>query len=65
MTDTKREPWMSAQLEKELNATAENGAVSCTRIQEFAAKHNLDITKMKSFVDCIGLKVTGCQKLCA
>ncbi len=55
---------MSAQLEKELTAAAENGTVSCARIQEFAAKHNLDITRMKSFVDCIGLKVTGCQKLC-
>jgi len=55
---------MSTQLEKELKATAENGAVSCARIQKFAAKHNLDITKMKSFVECIGLKVTNCQKLC-
>ena len=64
MTDAKREPWMSAHLEKELTAAAENGTVSCARIQEFAAKHNLDITRMKSFVDCIGLKVTGCQKLC-
>ena len=64
MTDAQREPWMSAQLEKELTAAAENGTVSCARIQEFAAKHNLDITRMKSFVDCIGLKVTGCQKLC-
>jgi hypothetical protein len=65
MTDAKREPWMSALLEKELKATAENGAVSCARIQEFAAKHNLDITKMKSFVDCIDLKVTDCKKLCS
>jgi hypothetical protein len=64
MTDAQRELWMSAQLEKELTAAAENGTVSCARIQEFAAKHNLDITRMKSFVDCIGLKVTGCQKLC-
>jgi hypothetical protein len=65
MTDAKREHWMTARLEQELKETAENGGVSCARIQEFAAKHNLDITKMKDFVDCIGLRVTGCQKLCA
>ena len=56
---------MSAELEAELKATAENDALSCTQIQAFAAKHSLDITKMKTFVDSIGLKVTGCQKLCA
>jgi len=56
---------MSAELEAELKATAENDVLSCTQIQEFAAKHSLDITKMKTFVDSIGLKVTGCQKLCA
>jgi hypothetical protein len=65
MNNAKREPWMSAELEAELKATAENDTLSCTQIQAFAAKHSLDITKMKTFVDIIGLKVTGCQKLCA
>ena len=64
MNNAKREPWMSTQLEAELKAIAEDGAVSCAQIQEFVAKHSLDITKMKTFVDIIGLKVTGCQKLC-
>jgi len=65
MNNAEREPWMSAELEAELKATADNDVLSCTQIQEFVAKHSLDITKMKTFVDIVGLKVTGCQKLCA
>ena len=65
MKKATREPWMSAELEAELKATAENDALSCTQIQAFATKHSRGITKMKTFVDIIGLKVTGCQKLCA
>ncbi len=64
MDDGKRQPWMNTMLEAELKAIAENGVVSCTQVQEFAAKHNLDIKKMKPFVDIIGLKVANCQKLC-
>ncbi len=64
MNDVKRQPWMNTRLESELKAIAENGAVSCAQVQEFAAKNNLDIKQMKPFVDIIGLKVTGCQKLC-
>jgi hypothetical protein len=65
MKHAEREPWMSAELEAELKTIAADGAVSCAQIQEFAAKHNLDITKMKACVDRIGLAVTGCKKLCA
>ena len=65
MTDTQRQVWMTQELEAELKLIAENGAVTCEQVQAFAAKHTIEITNMKPFVDCIGLQVSGCGGLCA
>ncbi|MCP4624205.1 MAG: hypothetical protein GY850_11815 [bacterium] len=64
MTLPAREAWMTAELEAELKEIAANGTISCSQVQQFAAEHTLEITKMKPFVDIIGLKVSGCQKVC-
>ena len=65
MTDTAREAWMTEELEAELKLIAQDGSLSCEQVQAFAAKHAIVITKMKPFVDCIGLQVSGCRGLCA
>lgn len=65
MADTQRQEWMTEELEKELRAMAAGGLVTCEQVQEFAARNNIEITKMKPFVDAAGLKVSGCRGLCA
>lgn len=60
-----REAWMTEALEVELKRIARDGCLSCEQIQAFAAKHDIDIAKMKPFVDCIGLQVLHCRGLCA
>ena len=66
MTDMQpRAPWMTEALEAKLKELAIGRVLTCTQIQEFAKEHNIEITKMKPFVDLIGLEVTGCQKLCS
>jgi len=64
MSNTLREAWMTEALEAELKRIALDGCLSCEQIQCFAAKHSIDITKMKPFVDCIGLQVSNCRGLC-
>lgn len=64
MTKTVREAWMTEAREAELKRIALDGCLSCEQIQGFAAKHSIDITKMKPFVDCIGLQVSNCRGLC-
>ena len=65
MTGTSREAWMTEELEAELKLIAQDGSLSCEQVQAFAAKHTLEITKMKPFVDSIGLRVSNCRGLCA
>lgn len=65
MAEEQRASWMTAALEAELRAIASGGMLTCEQIQEFAAKHAIEITKMKPFVDAIGLNVSGCRGLCA
>jgi hypothetical protein len=65
MSETVREAWMTGALEAELKRIARDGCVSCEQIQAFAAKHTIEITKIKPFVDCIGLQVSNCRGLCA
>ncbi len=59
-----REPWMTAELEAKLREKAVGGIITCTQVQEFAQENNIEITRMKPFVDIAGLKVKDCQKLC-
>ncbi len=66
MTDQQpRAPWMTETLELKLKSLAAGQVLTCTQIQEFAKEHDIEVTKMKPFVDLIGLEVTGCQKLCS
>jgi len=65
MTGISRQAWMTQELEAELKLIAQDGCLSCEQIQSFAAKHDIEITKMKPFVDCIGLQVSNCRGLCA
>jgi hypothetical protein len=65
MTETLRQPWMTAELEAELKLIAHDGCLSCEQVQAFAAQHAIEIANMKPFVDCIGLQVSSCRGLCA
>lgn len=65
MTEIMRQAWMTEALEAELKQIAEDGRLSCEQIQAFAAKHAIEITLMKPFVDLIGLEVSNCRGLCA
>ncbi len=60
-----REPWMTEGLESKLKDLATEGILTCTQIQEFAKNNNIEVTKMKPFVDLIGLDVADCQKFCS
>jgi UV DNA damage repair endonuclease len=63
-SDVQREEWMTQELEEKIKQIAQNNNLSCTEIQQFAKEHGLEITKMKSFLDVIGLKPVNCQALC-
>ena len=65
MTDTLREAWMTEELEAALRSIAQDGSITCEQAQAFAEDHNIEITQMKPFVDCIGLQVSNCRGLCA
>jgi hypothetical protein len=59
-----REDWMSAELEKELTALAVNGRVACAQAQQFAAKHDIPLKNIRTFLDVLQLKVSSCQLGC-
>jgi len=66
MTDLQaRASWMTEGLELKLKELAAGRVLTCTQIQAFAKAHDIEITKMKPFVDLIGLEITGCQKFCS
>jgi hypothetical protein len=65
MAGISRQEWMTEELEAELMLIAQDGRLSCEQVQAFAAQHGIEITKMKPFVDCIGLQISNCRGLCA
>ena len=65
MTNMQRQPWMTEELGAELKMIACDGCLTCEQVQAFAAKHAIEITKMKPFVDCMGLRVANCRGLCS
>ena len=65
MTDMQWQYWMTEELEAELKMIARDGVITCEQVQAFAQRHAIEITKMKPFVDCIGLQVANCRGLCA
>jgi len=59
-----RQVWMTKELEQKLISIAKDNSLSCTEIQKFAQENNIDISKMKSFLDVIGITPVNCQGVC-
>ncbi len=59
-----RQDWMTQDLEKKLQSISRNGKVDCALVQQFARENNLEINKMRQFMDVLGLKVQNCQLGC-
>ena len=59
-----REEWMTAELEQELTALAENSRVACAQAQQFAAQHDIPLKDMRKLLDVLQLKVSNCQLGC-
>jgi len=59
-----REEWMTKELEQKLISISKDNSLSCTEIQQFAQENGLDISKMKSFLDVIGISPANCQGVC-
>jgi hypothetical protein len=62
--DTKREDWMTDELEKKLRQISKDGKLSCSLAQKFANDNNIPMNKMKSFMDVLKLKAQNCQLGC-
>ena len=60
-----REEWMTKELEQKLIEISKDNSLTCTEIQEFASENDIDITKMKSLLDAIGISPANCQGLCS
>ena len=59
-----REDWMTPELETALKNIAKDGKITCAQAQKFAKDNNIEMNKMKSFLDVAGLKVVNCQLGC-
>jgi hypothetical protein len=64
-SDVQREEWMTKELEQKLIDISQDNSLTCTEIQKFASENDIDITKMKSFLDAIGISPANCQGLCS
>ena len=64
-SNVQREEWMTKELEQKLIDISKDNSLTCTEIQEFASENDIDITKMKSFLDAIGISPANCQGLCS
>ncbi len=62
--NTKREDWMTPELEAKLKEIAKEGKISCAQAQQFAGDNSIPINKMRSFMDVLGFKVKNCQLGC-
>ena len=62
--EVQREEWMTKELEQKLIDISKDNSLTCTEIQKFALENNIDITKMKSFLDAIGMSPVNCQGAC-
>ncbi len=63
-SDVQREDWMTKELEQKLIAISKDNTLTCTEIQKFASENDLEITRMKSFLDAIGITPKNCQGAC-
>lgn len=62
--DTRREDWMTAELEEKLRGVSKDGKINCAQAQQFARENNIPMNKMKLFLDAVKLKVANCQLGC-
>ncbi len=62
--NTQREPWMTQQLEERLKVLAKDNKIPCAQAQQFARENNIEMNKMKAFLDVVKLKVKNCQLGC-
>ena len=62
--DARRADWMTSELEEKLKGLAHDGKISCAQAQQFAGDNNIDLNKMKPFLDVLQLKVGSCQLGC-
>ena len=62
--DSKREQWMTTELEEKLKSLSKDGKINCAQAQQFARENNIPISKMKSFLDAVKLKAANCQLGC-
>ena len=63
-SEVQREAWMTKELEQKLVDISKDSSLTCIEIQKFAAENDIDITKMKSFLDAIGITPVNCQGAC-
>ena len=63
-SNVQREEWMTKELEQKLIDISKDNSLTCTEIQKFASENDIDITKMKSFLDAIGITPVNCQGAC-
>ena len=63
-SEEQREEWMTKELEQKLVDISKANSLTCTEIQKFASENDIDITKMKSFLDAIGISPVNCQGAC-
>jgi len=63
-SEARREEWMTKELEQKLIFISKDNSLTCTEIQKFASENDIDITKMKSFLDAIGISPVNCQGAC-
>ena len=53
------------QLQEKLKAVAQEGALSCEQIQQFAAENNLALESMRPLVESAGITILGCRGACS
>ncbi len=63
-SDVQREEWMTKELEQKLIDISKENSLTCTEIQKFASENGIDISKMKSFLDAVGISPVNCQGVC-
>ena len=59
-----REDWMTDELIEKIKAVSKDAKITCAAAQQFARENGISMSKMKPFLDALGLKVKSCQLGC-
>ena len=54
-----------AELQEKLRAIANDNALSCEQIQQFAAENDLALESMRELVESAGITILGCRGACS